>query len=78
MPQTAQELAIVLRAVVTRFVTELDQEILEGKTPVDKYGPEFIEGMVSLVETAEALSGLTPIPQAVLDEMKRLEDEDGH
>lgn len=77
MPQTAKELALLLRAILEKFVTELDQEILEGKTPVDKFGPEFIEGMASVVETAEALSGLVPIPKDVLDEIERQRGEDG-
>lgn len=75
MALSAAELAIALRMILDQFLEQLEEEILEGKVSAETYNKDFIEGMASIVETAEAISGVRPLPEDVVREMRRMDDE---
>lgn len=70
MPQTAAELAMMLRTIYTAFIDDVDRRILSGESDPKLANPDFIEGMLTVVESAENLSGLNSLPPEVLQALR--------
>lgn len=65
-PHNAAELALFLRAIYEGLVAGIDDRIFDGLPPIN-VSPEFLAGALMVVETAETLSGLEPLPPDFFD-----------